>query len=243
MKIKYYWDFSIEEFRVFTCDSLLIDYFEVNKKVALQTISQIGTMHFIQIVAKLNQLDEKLKLLFYYIKNATDIKLNSIEIIELIEKEHRLFFKEELDLKLEKEILDCSLLFISEDSINNFLWDIDLTQYFQKELKMGSRADLLEAYFSLLKVQAQKFISSIDSHSFYDIYPQLLLVDCKCETVIELCPFINQYDITEREAIHMIETEIEQIHHEKFLSMFLENESYSLKMQTIVPEGIALLEV
>lgn len=241
--IKYYWDFSIEEFQSYTCNRLLIDYFDLNKKAALQTISQIGTVPFIEIVAKLNQFDEKLKLLFYYTKNAKSAYLTSLELVELIEKEHRKSFEEELDLKIEREILDCSLLFISAESGDKFLWDIDFRKIFSEKKKLKRSAHLLEEYFSLLRVQAHQFISSIDSFSFYDIYPQLLLIDCKCETMLELFPLINQYDLTQKELIHMIENDIEQIYHENFLSMFFEKENYSLKMRTIVPERINLLKV
>ncbi|EAE6409779.1 hypothetical protein BFG62_07625 [Listeria monocytogenes] len=238
--VKYYWDFSIEEFQRYTSNRLLIDYFDVNKKAALQAINHLGTVPFIEIVAKLNALDEKLKLLFYFTKNAKNRFLSGLELVELIEREHRKSFEEELDVRISQDILDCSLLFISEGSTEKFLWDIDFRKSFLENEKVELSFDLLERYFNLLRFQANQLIDEIDSFSFYDSYPKLLLVDCKCATIIELYSVMEHYETVEEEIIYIVENDIKQIFYEKFTLMFFEEENYSLKTQTIIPEAIDL---
>lgn len=79
----------------------------------------------------------RLNRLFYYAQNATDVHSNGIEIIELIEKEYRKSFEEELDLTLDKEILDCSLLLYQRGIQINFYGILILKKFFQKRKNLN----------------------------------------------------------------------------------------------------------
>ncbi|EOJ68417.1 DUF7006 family protein [Enterococcus faecalis] len=123
MVVKYYWDFSIEEFKKYSCNQEMIDYFKSNKIQAMTLINQIGIASFGEIISELNQIDERLNLLFFYTEH--EKKMKSERIIKLIESESRKSFFECLYPVSDEEIRNHSLLFLLESENYMFLWDLD----------------------------------------------------------------------------------------------------------------------
>lgn len=239
MTVKYYWDFSIEEFKKYSCNQEIIDYFKSNKIQAMTLINQIGTASFGEIVSELNQIDERLNLLFFYAEHEKKIK--SDRVIRIIERENRKSFFECLYPVNDDIIKDHSLLFLLESEDYMFLWDLDFLKIMTQKrkcskVKLNYHLELVERYYSLLKWQAHYLLKKIKGSSFNDCYPQLLVIDCKCKTVIELIEFCQEFELSEEELVSMIENDIEQIYYENFLSTYIEEERFSLRMQIILPE-------
>ena len=140
---------------------------------------------FPELVASLNKIDERIKLLIFY-QNLEDCELSEEEIITVIEREYFVTFTKQLKNRPLKLLVVILCIIYCNSRLKEMLWDLD----FSNMLKQGQLVDLMDyqkltKYYQKLQNQAKNLIEKLNKETFYTFYSQLLLIDCQCKLLIE----------------------------------------------------------
>lgn len=239
MDTKYYWDFDIQDIRPQTTDKQLFEYFAQKKYEAQHIINSMLNYSITEIVAKLNRIDQQLRLFYFYVFEYVDISIDAKTIIEIIEDEYEQTFFEEL-IESGNELYNLSLIYLIDDtSLKRMIWELDITEILSNssindQTISSDGWGMIDEYYQELQCSANKILKELNSKNFNRQYPKLLLIDAKCRNLIFQIDWINNLEMTEIEFIQAIENETKKIFRKSFISMYNEPQfpsKYSFRRQ------------
>lgn len=214
--MNYFYTASIAELTDETVTPEVARYFSTLQLEFEKVVTQISKDNFAHAIALLNQLDVKMRLVLFYVNNQ-DFHESEMEhtIIEIIEREHFKFFREEVqfpDINLiTRHSICCRLIDKSESSIEHtgFLWDIQIGKTINNDLGkyyLSKREHkLIQNYTRVLRRKANILLNDLSVDNFSSHYPELFLIDVKFQLLIEsLTQFIDLFSSV-REVIKDIE--------------------------------------
>lgn len=235
MKVRYYWDYSTFEFKMRTSKVELINYFNKNKKYAVELIDSVNRDELRVIIPQLNLINEKMKLLFFYTQQ-NEFLFEEVEIIPAIEHDYIRTFYEEVEISPVREILESSLLYAIDKPVECFIWERNIIQILTKVLGLSDSEVLHHyqdwiIYFYEQRQLARKIIRNLSDKTFKLLFPKLLVIDCKCKELIEDANLQKEFHLTSNEYLRIVNSDIDRTYFNNFLFQYETSEINSLRLQ------------
>lgn len=231
MKKQYYWNIPDNLLNSLKQRKKLYNFYKNEQNKARELVENCQSVLFPELVALLNKIDERIKLLIFY-QNLEDCELSEEEIITVIEREYFVTFYETIEEPTTEIISSHSMYYLLQQPTKEMLWDLD----FSNMLKQGQLVDLMDYQkltkcYQKLQNQAKNLIEKLNKETFYTFYSQLLLIDCQCKLLIEEALLKEESLMTVDECLTAIKQEIRKIHFEQFKYQHYLFEDLSLRYQ------------
>lgn len=239
-KAIYYWDIEEDSLLPEQCEPLFIDYFQTQKTLAKEIIASISEENLISSVAKLNMIDEKLILFFFYqdpkLKGFKELK-DPKRIIALIEKDYASAFFEVLHPNPYQAIRQRSLIWKleGENEYPGTLWNIEFfkleLEKKDTEMKDNLKFKFIQSYYLLLIDEAEKISKGLNGEKFNEQYPLLLMIDCILQVLLEVMERNQEYLDSCLEVQGMFERDLKFLVKEQFDTSFGRYSERSIRRQ------------
>lgn len=188
----YLWEHSLEEIKQLTTSQIMIGYYSELCKEAKSTINNCSYNQIRDQMAKLNVINIKLVLYFFYLSISDEEKLTSEEIIGYIQKDYNYYFYESVSIYSNWQS------FLLNSNINpiqsrQLIWDVDfkkevIKQFEDKKNHIDVNWDNYKnviLYFEQWKKEASCLIKQLNSVTFSELYPYILGLESRCQLLIE----------------------------------------------------------
>jgi hypothetical protein len=239
MYAKYYWDFSLNDIKQKSKNRLILDYFSANQAEAKKIICSIREKPITYSVRNLNEIDEKLRLLFFYLFDDNGSIQQENEIIEIIEKEYQQTFFETLsETSNDKENLSF-IYMLDKKNENTPIWEINFIEMLSHGLTNNvtveiSKWKFIAVYYQHLQSIARSILIGLSTQNFNSHFPKLLLIDTKCRIISNTVNYMKVFKMTEIEFILTIESQAEQYLRESFVDEDTKTSCYSFRRQAFI---------
>ncbi|MGM0175351.1 DUF7006 family protein [Enterococcus sp. DIV0800] len=243
----YYWD--MDEYTLFSenpCHSHLA-YYRKQSTEARRIIESISPQSIVPSIARLNMIDEKLILLFFFrdnfFRNFSELK-EPEHVIELIEKDYNSAFFEVLHPTPYKEIRQRSLIWKLEgvnDGLET-LWD----ETFKEKVETTSIVDdlpkmrIVQEFYQLLTCKAKTICDEITSQNFNSTYSYLLGIDYVLQELLEVMYRIQDYSDDWFETSELLKQDSRFLGIEQYDESFGRYSNRSMRRQPQIDESIFL---
>ncbi|EGO2596439.1 hypothetical protein ACQUMI_001860 [Enterococcus faecalis] len=236
MNAKYYWDFELQDIENKTMNKNLLEYFSRKKSEAESIIKDVCRMPLTEVVAKLNVIDEQLRLFFFYCFEDVGSVCDAGMILELIQSEYKQTFLEET-IELQNENDKLSFIYLIDNSFpKRPLWELNIIEILAKSLGNIESINLndwkiIAEYFQYLQGSAKLILKDLDTETFNYQFPKLLLIDTKCRNIVDMLGNIDVLNWKEIEFVLTIENQAKQYLEESFIYKKSGFSRYSFRRQ------------
>ena len=236
MLAKYYWDLEISDIKGDISEQNIIDFFLENKVEAKTLIDHINKDNFMGTIARLNVIDEKMRLLFFFIDLLGKEDYQESEIVKLVESDLKISLEYNLSKVKDEKILRSSLLYISDKYDNRPIWNIDFLHEIARRLNIESinvlsQYNLIIYYYCDLEIKGDKLLNKISGENFNSIMPNLILISEKCSMLLEMAVRNKFVPQSAYAWLEMVENDFFDCYFEKWKDEIIENYPYSMKIQ------------
>ncbi|BDH63942.1 DUF7006 family protein [Enterococcus faecalis] len=236
MYAKYYWDFELQDIEKRTMNKNLLEYFSRKKSEAESIIKDVCRIPLTEVVAKLNVIDEQLRLFFFYCFEDFAPICDAEMILELIQSEYKQTFLEET-IELQNENDKLSFIYLIDNSFpKRPLWELNIIEVLAKSLGNIESINLndwkiIAEYFQYLQGSAKSIMMDLTIETFNYQFPKLLLIDTKCRNIVDMIGNSDVFNWKEIEFVLTIENQAKQYLEESFISKMGEFSRYSFRRQ------------
>lgn len=236
MDAKYYWNFSLDDIKKKTKNKELLDYFIMNKAEAKSIIKSIRDRPITYSVGKLNEIDEKLSLLFFYLFDGSIFIQQENKIIDIIEKEYQQSFFEELAEVCSGKEKFSFIYMLDNNCENKPIWERNFIEILSNDSNLEGATELnkwkvIADFYQYLQLSARSILKDLNAQNFNYQFPKLLLIDTKCRIITNTVAYTRFSKMTEIEFILTIENQAEQYLRESFVREDADTSCYSFRRQ------------
>lgn len=236
MMAKYFWDLEIADIKKDITEQNIIDFFLENKSKAKKLINHINRENFMDTIACLNVIDEKMRLLFFFLNLLEQENYKEEEIVKLVESDLYISLENNSSKVKDEKILRSSLLYILDKYDNQPIWNIDFIHEIASRLniesiKVLSQYNLIIYYYCDLEIKGNKLLSKISGENFNSIMPSLISISEKCSMVLEMAVGHKFFLQSAYAWLEMVENDFLDYHFEKWKDEVIESYPYSMKIQ------------
>lgn len=218
------WQYKLETICEDTTPEVHAYYYRL-QQAAQETLKGLSGDTFRESLGSLNCLREKCSLLFYFLSYPEMSWFEDTEdMLAYIESAYYLTYQERFEqVSVYQGQSLANLIAGPNQTSSSYLWEMDLLLRLTQHLN-GSQQQIAKAYQQLLVYYQQlgqsaaESLKKITGENFHEVYPLLLIVDAKCQLLLELVPHLLQEPADQFELVQVVEQEAMLAYQELFLS-------------------------